>query len=61
MNTRPIYLDNLATTAVDQRVLEAMWPYFSQQGGNPSSNAHVYGWEAAAAVQQARQILTRAS
>uniref|UniRef100_B8HQR9 cysteine desulfurase n=1 Tax=Cyanothece sp. (strain PCC 7425 / ATCC 29141) TaxID=395961 RepID=B8HQR9_CYAP4 len=60
MNTRPIYLDNLATTAVDQRVLEAMLPYFSQQGGNPSSNAHVYGWEAAAAVQQARETIAAA-
>ena len=32
-----IYLDHAATTPVHPRVLEAMWPYFSQQYHNPSS------------------------
>lgn len=34
-----------------------MWPYFSEQAGNPSSNSHTYGWAAAAAVQRAREIV----
>ncbi|MDP6259608.1 MAG: aminotransferase class V-fold PLP-dependent enzyme, partial [Rhodospirillales bacterium] len=51
---RPIYLDNHATTAVDERVVEAMLPYFSEQFGNPHSGNHFYGWEAAEAVELAR-------
>ncbi len=32
-----VYLDHAATTPPDQRVLEAMWPVFSRDWGNPSS------------------------
>ena len=32
-----IYLDNAATTAVSQPVMEAMLPYYMQVYGNPSS------------------------
>ena len=49
-----IYLDYAATTPVDERVLEAMLPYFSGKFGNPSS-IHRYGQQAEAALEGARQ------
>ncbi len=52
---KPVYLDYHATTPVDPRVVEAMTPYFSDKFGNPSSKTHKYGWDAAEAVQRARE------
>ncbi len=49
-----IYLDYNATTPVDPRVLDRMMPFFTEQYGNPSSQAHMYGWAASAAVEKAR-------
>ena len=46
----PVYLDYQATTPVDERVLAAMLPWFSERYGNPHSAAHALGWEAAGAV-----------
>jgi cysteine desulfurase len=60
MSQRPIYLDHHATTPLDQRVLAAMLPYFTEHFGNPSSISHAYGWEAEAAVKKARQTLADA-
>ncbi|MCY7391266.1 MAG: IscS subfamily cysteine desulfurase [Leptolyngbyaceae cyanobacterium CAN_BIN12] len=62
MNTssRPIYLDCHSTTPVDQRVMAAMTPFFTQHFGNPASVGHQYGWEAEAAIQQAREQLAAA-
>jgi len=53
----PIYLDHHATTPLDERVLEAMLPYLREDFGNAASLSHVYGWRAAAAVDQARESL----
>ena len=48
-----IYLDNQATTAVDERVLAAMEPFHREHFGNPHSSDHVLGWRSAQAVEQA--------
>ena len=53
---RPIYLDYQATTPMDERVLAAMMPYFTQFFGN-SSSQHLYGWEADSAIKQARSAI----
>jgi cysteine desulfurase len=54
----PIYLDYNATTPVDERVLEAMLPYFHDRFGNPSST-HRYGLDAHAALDTARKHVAR--
>jgi cysteine desulfurase len=56
---RPIYLDYHATTPCDRRVVDAMLPYFCEVFGNPSSQTHPFGWDAADAVQTAREQVAR--
>ena len=51
----PIYMDYGATTPVDQRVVDAMIPWLREHFGNPASRSHAWGWEAEAAVEQARE------
>ena len=51
--TKQIYMDNAATTKVDEKVLKAMVPYFSESYGNPSSQ-HIVGQEAKRALEESR-------
>ena len=51
-----VYLDNNATTKVDDEVVKAMIPYFSEYYGNPFS-LHLFGNETGLAVTQARQTI----
>jgi cysteine desulfurase len=50
---RRVYMDNAATTAVDERVFEAMKPFLTDKFGNASS-IHFFGQEARGAVDRAR-------
>jgi len=54
-----IYFDHSATTPVDEKVLAAMLPYFSERFGNASS-IHGLGQEAAGAVDGARRQVAAA-
>jgi cysteine desulfurase len=56
MAERSIYLDHAATTPVDEQVLAAMLPFFSQQFGNPSS-IHRQGRAALEALDEARETV----
>jgi cysteine desulfurase len=56
---RSVYLDAQATTCIDPRVLDAMLPYMTEQFGNPHSTTHLYGWENAAAVEDAREKVAK--
>jgi cysteine desulfurase len=54
-----IYFDHNATTALDNRVLEAMLPWMTNQSGNPTSR-HVFGRSARDAVEHARAQVAEA-
>jgi cysteine desulfurase len=56
MENEMIYLDNAATTPLDEKVFEAMLPYLKQEFGNPSS-VHEAGRRARAAIDKARQVI----
>lgn len=54
-----IYVDNAATTMVDNDVLNAMIPYLSNEFGNPSTLYSV-GWNAHKATEDSRQKFAKA-
>ncbi|MFN8373503.1 MAG: cysteine desulfurase family protein [Anaerolineae bacterium] len=58
MAPRSVYLDHSASTPVDQRVIEAMLPYFSEIYGNPSS-AHGQGRKSEQAIEDARETVAK--
>jgi len=51
-----IYFDHAATTPLDERVFEAMIPYFCNEFGNANS-AHQLGNNAKVAVEEARETI----
>jgi cysteine desulfurase len=55
---RRVYLDNSATTRVDDEVVQAMLPFFSEDYGNASST-HYWGQRAKTAIEDARSKVAR--
>jgi cysteine desulfurase len=54
MAIKKVYLDNSATTRVDDEVVQAMLPYFIEDFGNASST-HRWGQRAKQAIEEARK------
>jgi cysteine desulfurase len=55
---RSVYLDYSASTPTDERVVEAMMPYFTQVYGNASSS-HSFGRRAEQATEEARATIAK--
>jgi cysteine desulfurase len=55
----PVYLDYNATTPCDERVVEAMLPFFNRHFGNAASRSHPFGWEAEEGVEYAREQVAK--
>jgi len=56
---KKVYLDNAATTRVDDRVMKEMAPYFTEKYANASS-IHSFGQEAKQAIDKARKVIAKA-
>ena len=54
--SQPVYFDYAAATPTDSRVIDVMVSCMKQDGAfaNPHAKDHVYGWQAAEAVEKAR-------
>lgn len=53
-----VYVDNGASTKVDEKVLKAMEPYFTEKYGNASS-LHDFGREALEGLEKARDVIAK--
>lgn len=53
-----VYLDNAATTKLDEHVFEAMLPYMREEYGNPSS-IHAFGRKTRSAIEGARKTVAK--
>ncbi len=53
-----IYVDNAASTALDEVVLQTMMPYLTEKFGNPSS-IYSYGRESRLAIETARKSVAK--
>lgn len=53
-----VYLDNAATTRLDDQVFEAMLPYMKEEYGNPSS-IHAFGRKTRSAIEGARKTVAK--
>jgi cysteine desulfurase len=58
MTQKIIYLDNAATTKVDEKVVKAMLPYFSKKYANASSS-HSFGRAVKEDIEKARVIIAK--
>ena len=56
---KEIYLDNAATTKVDDKVAEVLQKYSVEEYGNASS-LHLKGEEARRAIEEAREVIAKA-
>lgn len=54
--TNLIYLDNNATTKIDEQVLDAMLPYFKEEYANPSS-MYDFAKKSSGAIKESRGII----
>lgn len=53
-----IYLDNAATTRLDEKVFDTMVPYMKEEYGNPSS-IHAFGRKTRSAIEVARKTVAK--
>ncbi len=53
-----VYLDNAATTRLDEKVFETMVPYMLEEYGNPSS-IHAFGRKTRSAIEVARKTVAK--
>lgn len=53
-----VYLDNAATTRLDEKVFEAMIPFMKEEYGNPSS-IHAFGRKTRSAIEGARKTVAK--